>query len=425
LLLLRPFDHRRHAQGAVSLVLAIGGIRVRPRSLCSLAAKGDKVMSESGLSTFGRFPLALPHNGSATPIFGESRRSLAISAENSEPTRTIAALREQLAAFDSQFARIAVDDTLRVEGQSLLVGGMGLKLDSPGVERLCEQMRLPYSYLAGLDEWARTWLLNLHLMRGDLRRVGAGHGRLNAISHDGAFVGFARSDLADLPARELITGVIESIGANADDLSVHRLSLGEERVEVELIAHRVLEEVVAGDAVHGGLFISYSPLGAHAVSVETFLLRKRCGNGLRHRLCSAERGISRTRRLSRSHASADAIQLQQVRRLAAAVWAGLPARLAEVAALHEERLDDVEAFLAHLLRRARLWSGAMRGFLQEALTAEDENGTAYAALNAVTRVATHRPELTAKQRRGLSALAGLIAHRHTHICPKCYSILAR
>jgi hypothetical protein len=164
--------------------------------------------------------------------------------------------------------------------------------------------------------------------------------------------------------------------------------------------------------------VSYSPIGRHAVSLETFLFRRICANGLTHRWCTAERAISRTRRLPRDQAAAKATQFRQVRRLVVNIWQGLPQRLAEVAALRQEQLASVEAFLAQLLRPARLWSAPMRRYLHAALAAEDEQGTAYAALNAVTRVATHQPQLSARQRRALSALGGLIAHRHAHICPK-------
>jgi hypothetical protein len=192
-----------------------------------------------------------------------------------------------------------------------------------------------------------------------------------------------------------------------------------------LLAPGVYEEAAPGDIVVGGLAVSYSPIGRHAVGVETFLFRRTCANGLTHRWCSTERSISRTRRLPQDHAEAKAIQFRQVRQLAASVWQGLPQRLAEVAALRQERLESVEAFLAQLLRPARLWSAPIRRYLHAALAAEEEQGTPYAALNAVTRVATHQPQLGARQRRALAGLGGLIAHHHAHICPKCYSVVGR
>jgi hypothetical protein len=358
------------------------------------------------------------------PIFAEDKELAAILAGNRERPATIAELCGQLASFDSQFTRVPVGRTVRVEGQVLHTGCVRAHLDAPGVERLCEQLGVPRHYVAGLNEPLRNPLLNFHLARGDHYRRVRGDGKLNVVSRNGAFVGFARSDLTDLSPQALIAAVLEGVGGEPDRrVAVNRLMLGEERVEFELISLPITEQVATGDIFHGGLLVSYSPIGRHAVSVETFLFRRICRNGLTHRRCIAERAISRTRRLPRDHAQAKEIQFRQVRQLASDVWEGLRPRLVEVAALRNERLDNVEAFLGQLLRRTRLWSQSMMRFLLEALSAEDERGTAYAALNAVTHVATHRPELSSRQRRAMSALGGLIAHRHTHICPRCYSIV--
>lgn len=56
-----------------------------------------------------------------------------------------------------------------------------------------------------------------------------------------------------------------------------------------------------------------------------------------------------------------------------------------------------------------------------AIAALDE--TAYAALNALTWVASHTDRLTLAERRGLARLAGVLAFRHEHLCPRCFSIL--
>jgi hypothetical protein len=344
--------------------------------------------------------------------------------KNRELPQTISELAQQLSRFDEQFARFPADD-LKIVGDSLVAGGVELRLDPAGIQRLCEQMGLPRSYVSRLKAPARTPLLNYHLTEGDHYRA-ASHRKLNVVGREGVFVGFARSDLAELNARELTAAVLEAVGPDPQRrLTVHRFWLNDERCEFVFLASDVFTEVTAGDTVVGGLAVSYSPIGRHAVSVETFLFRRTCANGLTHRWCSAERPISRTRRLPRDHSEAQAIQFRQVRQLAASVWQGLPQRLGEVAALRQERLECVEGFLAQLLRPARLWSRPMRRYLQQALAAEKEQGTTYAALNAVTRVATHQPQLSGRQRRMLSALGGLIAHRHAHICPKCYSVVGR
>ena len=56
--------------------------------------------------------------------------------------------------------------------------------------------------------------------------------------------------------------------------------------------------------------------------------------------------------------------------------------------------------------------------------AEGAEETVWAAVNALTRVATHDPELSMRQRRVLSLLGGLLAYSGVHICDRCFSVLS-
>jgi hypothetical protein len=56
--------------------------------------------------------------------------------------------------------------------------------------------------------------------------------------------------------------------------------------------------------------------------------------------------------------------------------------------------------------------------------AEGSEPSAFGALNALTRVATHSAELPEWQRQRLSRLAGIFANQDVHLCPHCFSVLA-
>jgi hypothetical protein len=88
---------------------------------------------------------------------------------------------------------------------------------------------------------------------------------------------------------------------------------------------------------------------------------------------------------------------------------------------------EVRDFLDQQLRQVpRLHSRALRNRLLEAWLNHGEGNTAYAALNAITWVATHAPDnhVRPRQREALALLAGVIALSGQHICPRCYSVIA-
>ena len=55
---------------------------------------------------------------------------------------------------------------------------------------------------------------------------------------------------------------------------------------------------------------------------------------------------------------------------------------------------------------------------------EGAEDTYYAAVNALTWVASHDSELSNRQRRVLSLLGGMLAFSGVHICPRCFSVLS-
>ena len=116
--------------------------------------------------------------------------------------------------------------------------------------------------------------------------------------------------------------------------------------------------------------------------------------------------------------------MEQIRRLIRAAWDGLQPILAELQATRE-RKADVESLLTGWLQRARISTNEMLPRLREAWQQDGGENTQYGAINALTRVATHGERLTARQRRVLSSLAGLLAFSNVHICPRCFTVLSQ
>src|SRR5204863_352596 len=148
--------------------------------------------------------------------------------------------------------------------------------------------------------------------------------------------------------------------------------------------------------------------GAEATHIQSFIFRLICSNGMTRRECLTRSG-PRARKLSIEHPNAHVLQLNQVKRLAAEVWQSIDPKLQALKPLTQS-VVDVPQLITRWLLRARISTGTqMMDRLLGAWHAEGDENTTFGAVNAITRVATHAPDLTARQRHVLSALAGLMA----------------
>jgi hypothetical protein len=261
--------------------------------------------------------------------------------------------------------------------------------------------------------WAPV--LQHHLERGDL-----GGCEVTVISRGDEFRAFGRPDLNRIDGTAVLGAIRDGTG---QDLLVHRLTFDDDGFQTDLIAPDAGEEVAPGDVLRYGLRVTHSALGEHATWIETYILRLVCSNGLTHRECVSRRA-ARTRRLRADHPDASRLQVEQVRKLARSSWSGLAAKVQAIRALREERVDDVGAVFNRWLERARVSTRNLLPVLQEAWREEGSEATSYGVMNALTRVATHAPGLSTRMRGVLSGLAGILAFRHEHICPRCFSVLS-
>jgi len=336
----------------------------------------------------------------------------------------------RVAASDAglMIRRVPVDG-LRVAPDRLITDDAVYGLSGPGLVRFCKALGVPHEYLAKLAAPIRTLLLQHHLERGDLRRVQARAGDARAaqvtiLSREGKFLGFGRPDLLLLSGADVLRAVREGVGSDGASMRVHSLQFQPDSFELDLVSLRHAEEVLPGDVIRAGIRVNHSQIGERATTIESYLLRLVCSNGMTHRECVSRQRITRSRRLPSNRPDARLRQTDQVRRLAAATWTRTGEKLEALGTLREEQVD-VEELLAQFVRRGRLWSRRLMERLLAAWQQEGGEPTAYAALNALTRVATHDRQLSERQRRALGSLAGVLAFRSIHICPSCFSVLLR
>lgn len=150
--------------------------------------------------------------------------------------------------------------------------------------------------------------------------------------------------------------------------------------------------------------------------------------------CIGHAAISRSRRLKRSNDNSVTEAVSQVERMTQERMSHLDALLTSLGKLPESRIepsvgaDDEESmrrFLMPTLRATHLWSDTLWLRVLAPAWQHEHGGNGelheFAAVNTVTWVATHHHDLSFRQRRTLARLAGLLAFRRVHVCPRCHT----
>ena len=243
--------------------------------------------------------------------------------------------------------------------------------------------------------------------------------------NDSQIIGFSDAKLISLCATEVLETVLAVIPENAqaelEKLSVRRLKLTPNALELDITTPRVSEEVCVGDIVAAGISIYHSSSGMFATQISTYLHRLACQNGMLVPVCRDDKRL-RVRRLEGLKFSKKEM-IENVRRIGQMAWEELSLKLQAFASLSNNRVDP-EAVLADLVKRMHL-NKKVSGALREALC-EDElgrNETQMGVINALSRVATHYPGLNQGFRRRLMEASGVLSQEQVHRCPTCLSII--
>jgi hypothetical protein len=333
----------------------------------------------------------------------------------------------QLRALDHEFEEyrvglsalnIEVGSASRDDGPpSLEADGRRFALSDKGFGRLCRFLKAPADYVRALPPGLQGELIRHHL-----DEMQAEPGAIGLITHGGELVGLARTDLARLSGQEVLEAAVEGVPRPEGELDVVDLSIRGESLRFDLIAQGDSHEVTPQDVLKAGVRVRHSLIGESATLVEGFVLRLVCQNGMTHRECLGPRRTPRTRRLPASQTGARTRQLDQIRRLSAEAFERLGERLGQLGQLTREPAD-FGRLTESWLRRARLSPDRLVPILREAWETEGSEATTYGVMNAFTRVASHGGGLPERTRDMLGRLGGLLAFRHEHLCPRCWSLI--
>lgn len=321
--------------------------------------------------------------------------------------------------WDREFTEVGpvATDSVRATESELIFGNDSIAVDQAARGRLFDQLGAPSAYLQHRSVSIQTDIINEHLRQ---RSFG---GNPCIVLRDGEFFKICQRDLVELHHAEAIGAVVESLGEDADNLFVTKINRDAGNIDVELVSPTMAIEVRQGDVVQAGLYISHSRFGDRATQIQSFIYRLVCRNGLVRRECVSSQSLARTRKLPTTNPRAKELQIDQIRRLTGATWQKLGPQLAELRSTAERR-TDARQLLKTWLQRARVSTrttghppddprATVLDRLLHALRTWGEEDTYYGAVNALTYVGTHDFGLSARQRRMLSDLGGVL-HSRAH-----------
>jgi hypothetical protein len=314
---------------------------------------------------------------------------------------------------------------LRIEADRVIAGNREFRLGDEGARRICKWIGAPVDYVVALKSDLRARIFQSHLDERRFKDTKLNDSTSCIVSREGRFIDLGRSDLLTLDHATVLQSVIEGVGPDSRSLEVQGLQMDDETLTLEVVSPQLVEEVRPGDIMRAGLHVAYSQLDGEATQVLAYVHRLVCENGMTQRQCMGEqrRSTPRTRRLPNVRPEAREMQMAQIRKMVGDIWAGLGKKLEAIRRLRDKHAD--RSILERFLRQAHLFSNSLMDQLLDAWDQEGSEPSAFGALNALTRVATHSTRLPVWKRQRLSRLAGIYAHQDVHLCPHCFSIVAR
>jgi hypothetical protein len=305
---------------------------------------------------------------------------------------------------------------VRLENSWVTLDGERFFVTETARRMLAEGLGMPVAFVLQLSLQLQALLFNFMIERTVAR----------AHNKPPSFVRFAvRGDMVVAAAinpkssttslSSTLTKIFEVIPEEWTEMEpmVHRWCWSPQKAEVQLIFQQVSSEPRPGDIVAGGILVRVSPIGLRAPTVDPFLLRLVCSNGMvvPERLCTKTNGDRRKN-------GSDFLQSAE------RAWRTLSEVMRRLLDLAQERVD-VEAEVVTIARDLRL-STALRRALLNALERDElgNHGTLLDVVNAVSRVATHHDRLNDAVRHRLMRAAGLLLQGE-HRCPTCRRIWLR
>ena len=339
----------------------------------------------------------------------------------------ISTLMEQLTTTESKLVEhyVAPHDLFMTETGKLRVDGQCLSLQPSAIQQLSRLISCPVEFYQKVPGDLRAHITNRLIKAQQWNGSSTFPEQFRVITLEESLVGISDAKLLNVSGTAVMGAIFDAIPDDMETdvttLEVRRFQLNHESVAIDLTTPKATVQPRVDDIVAAGLSVSHSYTGLWATQISTYLHRLACKNGMLVPVCRNDRRL-RIRRLDGSQFCQEKM-LENIRHISQIAWSELDVKLQAFAGLCNNRVDP-EAVLADLVKRMHL-NRKVSQALRDALH-EDELGfddTQMGVINALSRVATHYPELNPIWRHRLMEASGVLSQQQVHRCPTCLSII--
>lgn len=287
-----------------------------------------------------------------------------------------------------------------------------------GMEQFAGKIGIPKQFFKKMPPDIRALLFNRCFQMAVSDGKFGADVRIN-LDRDKQVVGFDDPNLLRISPIQLADVICSSLpkSLSPEQVSISRFSSTPRRLCISCFSPKIISEPRPDDIINGGVDVNHYLAGNKETQVSCYLRRLVCENGATTHVCGENKNL-RARRL-RNGRFDEQDMLNQIGRLLEEAWGQLQEKLDAVKALLEKKRVPID-FLRQQRTKYSLNNKILEA-VEEAIH-RDELGTTdsqYDIFNALSRVSTHIPNLTFRQHRTLSRMAGEFSQQTVHKCDKC------
>ncbi|HML73153.1 MAG TPA: DUF932 domain-containing protein [Anaerohalosphaeraceae bacterium] len=246
--------------------------------------------------------------------------------------------------------------------------------------------------------------------------------RIN-LNKDANVIGYDDPKLLRINPLRLMDAIASSLPKNLspEQIGVAKADFGTNAMLLSCISPQNVTEPQPGDVINGGIDILHSISGHTGTQINCYIRRLICSNGATTHICQNDTSL-RVRRLNNGDFD-ESDMLGQIQNRLVQVWSQIDEKLAAIKALTEKKRTSLDFLEQHRTRLSL--NNNMIKTIRNAISQDEigPTGTQYDLFNAISRVATHHQNLTFRQQRILSRLAGEFSQQDVQKCEHCGSWL--
>lgn len=291
-----------------------------------------------------------------------------------------------------------------------------------GLNQFAEIAEIPKLFFETLEPDLRSLLFNRRFQNRLCDGRIPNKLRIN-LNKNSQIIGFDDPKLFRINPVKLMDMIMSSLpkSLSAEKVAVPRADIRTNFFQISCFSPDIITEPRPNDIINGGIDIIHHVSGNAGTQISCYLRRLICRNGAVAHICDDDKQL-RVRRLNNG-AFDESDMLKQIEDRLTEAWMQINGKLEAVKALTEKKRIPLE-FLKQERTRLSL-NNRILDAIRNAID-QDEIGptnTAYDIFNSISRIATHHQNLTLRQQRTLSRLAGEFSQQDIHKCDKCGSWL--